>query len=116
MLVMDNVQKTRSAATSSGYYELLRAEGMNPAANATTLSYLDVAKSFGILDKWTEVECSDGTKAKILKNPTDAFDLYAKEWTAKFNVIVDMLNQVKAEGNAEVSNKVVKLFDNMNYV
>ncbi len=89
---------------------------MNPGANATTLSYLDVGKSFGLLDKWTEVQCLDGTKARILKNPADAFELYAKEWTTKFHVVVDILNQVKVEGDAEVSNKIVKLFDNLNYV
>jgi hypothetical protein len=112
-----NTAALSTAAAASGVYDLLRAEGMNPGANATTLSYLDVpSKSFGLLDKWTEVPCSDGTKARILKNPADAFELYAKEWTAKFNVVVDILNQVKAEGNAEVSNKIVKLFDNLNYV
>jgi hypothetical protein len=110
------LSKNSKAETASGLHELLRAEGMNPGANATTLSYLDVGKSFGLLDKWTEVECLDGTKARILKDPGDAFELYAKEWTTKFNVVVEILNQVKAEGNAEVSNKIVKLFDNLNYV
>jgi hypothetical protein len=111
-----NTQALSTAVAGSSVYDLLRAEGMNPGANATTLSYLDTAKSFGLLDKWTEVECSDGTKARILKNPADSFELYAREWTTKFNVVVDILNQVKAEGNAEVSNKIVKLFDNLNYV
>lgn len=113
---MSKETNTAALSTAAGIYDLLRAEGMNPGANATTLSYIDAAKSFGLLDKWTEVECSDGTKARILKNPADAFELYAKEWTTKFNVVVDILNQVKAEVNSEVSSKIVKLFDNLNYV
>lgn len=94
----------------------LHATGMNPSAMATTLSYLDVAQSYGAFDKWTEVKCEDGTKARILKNPEDAFELYAKEWSSKFSVVVDLLNQVKVQGDSDVNNKIVKLYDNLSNV
>ncbi len=83
---------------------------------AATLSYLDVSQSFGVFDKWTEGNCQDGSKARILKDPADAFELYAKEWSTKFNIVVDLLNQVRVEGDSEVNSKIVKLFDKLNYV
>lgn len=95
---------------------LLYAKGMNPGAMAATLSYLDISQSYGLLDKWTEVKCEDGTKARILKNPEDAFELYAKEWSTKFNAVVDLLNKAKVQGAADINNKIVKLFDNLNYI
>lgn len=95
---------------------ILHRNGMNPGAMAATLSNLDVSQSFGLTDKWTEVKCQDGTKARILKNPDDAFEIYAKDWNTKFSVIIDLLNQAKAEGNSEVNSKIVKLFDNLSYV
>jgi hypothetical protein len=69
---------------------------MNPGAMAVTLGNLDISQSFGLTDKWTEVKCEDGTKARILKNPEDDFELYAKDWNSKFNLIVDLLKQAKA--------------------
>jgi hypothetical protein len=69
-----------------------------------------------LFDKWTVVKCRDGTKALILKNPDDAFELYAKGWNNKFDAIVDVLNETKAGGNAEINSKISKLFDNLDYV
>jgi hypothetical protein len=89
---------------------------MNRGAAAATLSYLDDVRLLGIGDKWKEISCPDGSKALVLKNPADAFQLYAKEWTGKFGVVVDTLNQLKVGADAEVKNKIVKLFDNLNYV
>jgi hypothetical protein len=95
---------------------LLQSTDYNRGAMATTLSYLNASKSYGLFDKWMEVECDDGTKARILKNPNDAFQIYATEWSTKFNAVADVLNQVKVEADAEVNNKIAKLFDNLNYV
>jgi hypothetical protein len=95
---------------------LLHAKGMNASAQAATLSYLDTSQSFGAFDKWTEVKCEDGTKARILKNPEDAFELYAKEWSNKLNVVVDLLNQAKVQGSDDLNSKIVKLFDNLGNV
>jgi hypothetical protein len=107
---------TNEDSKHSNTGSLLHAKGMNPGAMAATLSYLDISQSFGLLDKWTEVKCEDGTKARILKNPEDAFELYAKEWSTKFNVVADLLNQAKVQGAADINNKIVKLFDNLNYI
>ena len=96
------------------YSDMLYGEGMNSAAMAVSLSHLDTSR--GLLDDWKEVKCNDGTKALVLKRPEDAFELYAKEWTSKFSTLVDLLNHAKAQGNSEVNNKIVKLFDNLNYV
>lgn len=101
---------------ASDIYGILSAEGTNRGAAAATLSYISDIRILGLLDKWTEVTCPDGSKARVLKDPTDAFELYAKEWTTKFNVVTDILNKIKAEGNVTVTGKVVRLFDNLNYV
>jgi hypothetical protein len=67
-------------------------------------------------DKWTEIKCEDGTKARILKNPEEAFELYAKEWSNKFSVVADLLNQAKVQGNDDLNSKIVKLFDYLSNV
>jgi hypothetical protein len=95
---------------------LLYAKGMNPGAMAATLSYLDISQSYGLLDKWTEVKCEDGTKARILKNPEDAFEIYAKEWSTKFNVVLNLLEKAKVEAGGEIGNKIVQLSNSLNYV
>jgi hypothetical protein len=100
----------------SDTYGILSEKGMNRGAAAATLSYISDIRILGLSDKWTQVTCADGSKARVLKDPMDAFDLYAKEWTTKFNVVTDILNKIKAEGNVTVSGKVVRLFDNLNYV
>jgi hypothetical protein len=105
-----------TSAKSSQIYDILREGGMNKGATAATLSYIGDIRLLGLLDKWTEVTCADGSKARILKDPADAFELYAKEWTAKFTLVIDLLNKIKTEGDITVNNKVVKLFDNLNYV
>ena len=94
---------------------------MNAGAMAATLSYLQTdissnSQSFGLLDKWTDVECGDGKKAKILKNPEDAFELYAKEWNSKFNIVLNMLKEAKVEAGGEIGNKTVQLSNSLNYV
>jgi len=111
-------KKTPSSITvkSSDTYRILSEEGTNRGAAAATLSYISDMRILGISDKWTDVTCPDGSKARVLKDPMDAFDLYAKEWTTKFNVVTDILNKIKAEGNVTVTGKVVRLFDNLNYV
>lgn len=88
----------------------------NQGATAATLSNLSDSNLFSVLDKWTEVRCNDGSIARILKDPKEAFEIYAKEWSSKFNVVIDLLSQAKVEGGAEVNNKITKLFDNLNYV
>jgi len=105
-----------TAAKSSDTFQILSAEGMNRGATAATLSYISDIRILGLLDKWTEVTCSDGSKARVLKDPADAFELYAKEWSTKFNVVIDLLNQIKTNGDVVVTGKVVKLFDNLNYI
>lgn len=97
-------------------YNILAEKGINKGATATTLSYISDMRILGLLDKWTEVPCPDGSKALVLKDPADAFELYAKEWTTKFDVVMDMLNQIKANAEVAVAGKVVKLFDNLNYI
>lgn len=105
-----------SSKRPSTGYELLRDPSINPGAAAATLSYLESSRSFGLFDKWTEVKCPDGTKARILKNPGDAFDIYAKEWTSKFSFVFDLFEKNKVNVTADVNNKIVKLFENLNYV
>jgi hypothetical protein len=93
-------------------------KNINPAAMVTTLSYIDT-KMLGFSwpgGDWKEVDCGDGTTAQVLKNPEKAFELYGKEWNTKFNVVIDMLNKAKASADVELGNKIVKLFDNLNYV
>jgi hypothetical protein len=102
------------ASENPEYNDMLYGKGMNSQAMAMSLSHLDMSRGF--LDDWKEVKCNDDTKALVLKHPEDAFELYAKEWSSKFSVLIDLLNQAKVEGNSEVNNKIVKLFDNLNYV
>ncbi|MBI3842705.1 MAG: hypothetical protein HY295_06160 [Thaumarchaeota archaeon] len=93
-------------------------KNINTAAMVTTLSHLDSA-ILGISwpgNKWIDVPCGDGTTARVLKNPDEAFELYGKEWNTKFKVVIDLLNQAKGSADVEVGNKIVKLFDNLNYV
>lgn len=97
-------------------YQILGVEGMNIGAAAATLSYIGDFRTLGLLDKWREVTCPDGSKARVLKDPANAFELYAKEWTGKFSIIMDTLNQIKINADSEVKSKIVKLFDNLNYV
>ena len=73
----------------------------NSAAMAVTLSYLNRESSEvgsetrGWFDDWTDVICADGTKARVLKEPGKAFELYATEWNSKFKLIADLLDQHK---------------------
>jgi hypothetical protein len=105
-----------SSRESSDEYRILAEEGVNRGAAAATLSYMGDVRALGLLDKWREVTCPDGSKARVLKDPTDAFELYAKEWTTKFDVVLNTLNQLNVSAGAEVKSKIVKLFDNLNYV
>jgi len=95
--------------------EEIHKSGRNPGAMATAYAYLDekAFQQFGMFDDWVEVKCQDGSKALVLKNPNKAFDIYAKEWTTKVNGLVDVANQVKVDGGADINNKIVKLFDNL---
>lgn len=90
---------------------------INSGGVLTSLSNLDITNSItGLFDEWLEVKCPDKTKALVLKNPNKAFELYAKQWTSKFGVVVDVLEQAKIDVSADVKNKVEKLFENLNYV
>lgn len=40
----------------------------------------------------------------------------AKEWSNRFNVVLDLLNQIKVQANDDLNNKIVKLFDNLGNV
>ena len=95
--------------------EEIHKSGRNPSAMATSYASMDETafQKFGLLDEWVDVKCQDGSKALVLKNPSKAFDIYAKEWRTKFNGLVDVANQVKVEAGGDVSNKIVKLFDNL---
>lgn len=104
------------AEVESHNYELLAQHGMNRGAAAATLSYLGDARVLRVFDKWKEISCPDNSKALVLKNPGDAFQLYAKEWTGKFSVVIDILKQLEVSADAEVKNKIVRLYDNLNYV
>ena len=92
-----------AATKSADTLEILRAEGMNKGAIAATLSYISDIRILGLLDKWSDISCPDGSKARVLKDPSDAFELYAKQWTSKFDVVVDILNQFKAKGDVVFS-------------
>lgn len=96
---------------------ILDSKNVNPSAMVTTLSNMD-AKLLGVSwgSDWKQVDCGDGTTAQVLKNPEKAFEIYAKEWNTKFNVVIDLLKQAKASADTDLSNKIVKLFDNLNYV
>jgi hypothetical protein len=100
--------------------ELIHKRGYNPSAMASTLGSLsrDETRKFWSAwgKEWTEVECGNGEKALVLKNPTKAFEFYGKEWSAKFSGIVDVLQQAKAEVTGEASNKIEQLFKNLDYV
>jgi hypothetical protein len=111
---MTNVTSKRPADV----YEVLQSNELNPGARAATLGNLKLEslEIFGIGDKWKEVKCPDGSKAQILKNPDDAFPLYATEWTTKFTAVADLLNQAKINADVAVSNKIDQLFNNLNYV
>ena len=106
-----------SSNNDSGIYALLHEGNANPGVLATTLHYLDDYKrSFGFWDKWVKIECPDGTTGRILKDPSDAFKYYAKEWTTKFEFVLKLLNEDQATVKPEIQNKIVKLFENLNYV
>jgi hypothetical protein len=111
-----NPQPEASSDQSPGLYELLHGNKVNPGAAATALHYLDSPKSFGIFDDWSTVTCPDGTEARILKSPLKAFQYYAKEWTSKFSFVVDVLDKIKVGAQPEVQSKIVKIFENLNYV
>ena len=99
----------------SNLIEEIHKSGRNPSAMAASYASLDETdfKQHGWFDEWVEVECQDGSKALVLKNPNKAFDIYAKEWSTKVNGLVDVANQVKVEASADINNRIVKLFDNL---
>jgi hypothetical protein len=106
-----------SSKNKSGIYGLLHEENTNPGVLATTLHYLsDYKRTFGFWDKWVEIKCPDGTTGRILKDPADAFKYYAKEWTTKFEFVLKLLNEDQVTVKPEIQNKIVKIFENMNYV
>ncbi len=107
---------TRDDQLSDKVAVLLDNKKYNQGATAATLSNLSDSNLFSILDKWTEVKCNDGSIARILKDPKEAFEIYAKDWSTRFNVVVDLLNPEKVEGSAEVNSKIRNLFDDLNYV
>jgi len=94
----------------------------NSAAMAVTLSYLNRESSEvgsetrGWFDDWTDVICADGTKARVLKEPGKAFELYATEWNSKFKLIADLLDQHKVSADVGFSSKIVSLFNNLDYI
>jgi hypothetical protein len=100
--------------------DALHKAGYNPAALAVTLSSLpgqtSTASTRGWFDDWTDVECADGSKARILKNPEKAFELYASEWSSKFKLVTDLLDQARGNVDAEFTKKIVLLFNNLDYV
>jgi len=119
------VKKRRASSTqqnidSDNIYEIVHSKEMNPKAMATTFYNLDTNKldsqSYGVFDKWKEVKGPDGKKALVLKNPEDAFGLYAKEWNAKFNVIANLLNKAKVSVDAEIGNKIIQLTNGLSSV
>ena len=106
-----------SSENNSGIYGLLHEGNTNAGVLATSLHYLsDYKKTLGFWDKWVEVKCPDGTTARILKDPVDAFKYYAKEWTTKFEFVLNLLNEDKLTMKPEIQNKIVKIFENLNYV
>jgi hypothetical protein len=92
----------------------------DPAALAVTLSSLSSQMSEvdtrGWFDDWTDVKYADGTKARVLKKPEKAFEFYATEWTTKFKLVTDLLDQARANVDAEFSKKIVSLFNNLDYI
>ena len=95
----------------SNLIEEIYKSGRNPSAMADSISYMDETtfQKCGLFDEWTEVKCQDGLKALVLKNPSKAFDIYAKEWSSKFNGLVDVANQVKIDASSEVNYKSSKI-------
>ena len=115
MVIVSAAEKADTSAESPAYL-ILSAQDMNKGAASATLSNIGNYKALWIGDKWREVTCSDGTKARVLKDPADAFELYAKEWTGKFGIVLDAVNNMKISADAEAKSKIVMLFDNLNYV
>ena len=105
---------------SDNIYDIVYYKGMDARAMATTFYNLDTSKldvqSYGVFDKWKEVKGPNGKKILVLKNPEDSFGLYAKEWTAKFNVIIDLLNKASINAGAEIGNKIIQLTTGLNTV
>lgn len=110
-------ETSTSSENNSGIYGLLHKGKTNPGVSATTLHYLsDYKRTFGFLDKWVECKCPDGTTGRILKDPSDAFKYYANEWTTKFDFVLKLLKEDQLEVKPEIQNKIVKIFENLNYV
>lgn len=67
-------------------------------------------------DEWKDVECENGKKARILKEPTKAFEIYGKEWSIKVKALTNVLEQIKVNAAVDVQKKITSLFDNLTYV
>jgi hypothetical protein len=101
---------------SADIQEMMGRADVNKMSLSTSLLGLDI-ESFGrLFGELTEVHCPDKSSAFILKNPGKAFETYAKEWSAKVKVVADVLDKVKASADADVSSKIVSIFENLNYV
>jgi hypothetical protein len=90
---------------------------MNSGATLATISNLDKEQLDTLLqvkDKWVEISCSDGSKAFILRNFGDAFEIYGNEWNTTFGNVTDHLNQLKSNADSESSNKLDRILNNLN--
>lgn len=112
-----NNTSDNTSNTNSGIYDLLHDGNVNSGVLVTTLHYLnDANRNLGYFDKWVNIKCPDGTTGRILKDPLDAFKYYATEWTTKFEFVLKILENDQVTVKPEVQNKVVKIFENLNYV
>ena len=96
--------------------KLMGRADVNRRALSATLYGISLPFLTTLWGKFTSVSCKDGSTAFILKNPQEAFEIYGKEWKAKLKIAADVLNKIKAEGDLEFSNKIVTIFENLNYV
>lgn len=109
----------------------LKKDGMNVGALAAHMHNLSdmkvsllsgvsnnsqMSSILGIGDKWRKEPCKDGCYALVLKNPLEAFEMYAKEWETSFKVMADVIGQMKLEADGQVKNKIIALFNGLTNV
>ena len=100
----------------SDIMNLMSRRDVNKSALVTTLDGINLIVWDELWDKYTTVNCQDGSKAFILKDPLKAFEIYGREWDSKLKIVLEVFNKLKAEGEIELKKKIEKIFENLNYI
>jgi hypothetical protein len=90
---------------------------INRQSFAVTLSNLDIIDKWDKLwDEYIEVKCDDGTTAPVLKKPSKSFEIYAKDYSIRFNAALNALNNLQANLSVDVGTRIEILYKNLNNI